>query len=102
MSKLAEQRLPDGLGHDRDWIFKLAAGSRASDVRVFGSLVSKAADTHDDIEILVDLEGGQSLLGLGEPWLAVQELLNHPIKLNTLAFLREVVRKRAQDEAILL
>lgn len=48
----------------RDEILQIAADHGARDVRVFGSLARGAARPDSDIDILVRLDPGRSLLGL--------------------------------------
>lgn len=100
MSKQAEQQLPREVIHHRDRILELAAERGATNVRVFGSLLHGTADKDSDIDILVDLETGRSLLDLGGLQMALQELLDRPVDLKTRGFLREDIRNRVEDEAV--
>lgn len=102
MSKQAEQQLPREVIRHRDRILELAAERGATNVRVFGSLLHGTADEESDIDILVDLESGRSLLDLGGLQMALQELLDRPVGLKTRGFLREDIRDRVEDEAVTL
>jgi uncharacterized protein len=48
----------------RDEILRIAAGHGARDVRVFGSLARDEAGPESDIDILVELDHGRSLLDI--------------------------------------
>lgn len=102
MSEQTEQELPEEVVRHRDRIRELAAERGATNVRVFGSLVHGEADENSDIDILVDLEPGRSLLDLGGLQMALQELLDRPVDLKTRGFLREDIRDRVEGEAIKL
>jgi len=102
MSKKAEHRLPREVVRHRDRILELAAERGATNVRVFGSVVHGSADEDSDIDILVDLESGRSLLDLGGLQMALQELFDRPVDLKTRGFLREDIRHRVEEEAIRL
>jgi hypothetical protein len=49
----------------RDDIMRLAARRGALNVRVFGSVARGESDARSDVDFLVDLEPGRSLLDLG-------------------------------------
>jgi len=57
--------LEDLLKHKKE-ILGLAKKHGAKNVRVFGSVVRGTANKNSDIDILVDLEPGTSLLNLGD------------------------------------
>jgi predicted nucleotidyltransferase len=100
MSEKAEQKLPQEVLRHRDRILELAAERGANNVRLFGSLLYETPDEGSDIDILVDLEPGRSLLDLGGLQMALQELLERPVDLKTPGFLREDIRDRVEKEAI--
>lgn len=50
------------LEQQREAILRIAAKYGARNVRVFGSTVRRAATEDSDVDILVDLEAGRSLL----------------------------------------
>lgn len=49
-------------------ILRCAAGHGAHDVRVFGSVARGEATTRGDVDLLVHMEPGRSLLDLVGPW----------------------------------
>jgi predicted nucleotidyltransferase len=55
----------DQLRENRDQILKIAERHGARNVRVFGSVARGEADDQSDIDLLVDMEPGRSLLDLG-------------------------------------
>ena len=53
------------LGEKREDILRIAAKYGARQVRVFGSVARGDADAQSDVDFLVELEAGRSLLDLG-------------------------------------
>ncbi len=53
------------IGNKREEVLALAARYGASNVRIFGSVARGTADTDSDIDFLVDMEKGRSLLRFG-------------------------------------
>lgn len=83
----------------RDAILRLAAERGAHNVRVFGSAARGEADQNSDVDFLVDLEPGRSLLDLGGLLMELQELLGRPVDVATEAGLRRRIRQRTLREA---
>ncbi len=83
----------------RDEILLLAKRRGAQNVRVFGSVARDQADEKSDIDFLVDLEPGRSLLDLGGLLMELQELLGCPVDVVTTAGLRSRIRERVLQEA---
>ncbi len=80
-------------------ILELAARRGATNVRVFGS-VARSADTREsDIDLLVDLEPGRSLVDLAGLGRDLSELLGVRVDVATPDILKEHVRRRALAEA---
>lgn len=52
------------LREKREDILRIAAKHGACNVRVFGSVARGEADETSDVDVLVDMEGGRSLLDL--------------------------------------
>ena len=63
----------------REEILRLAAARGASNVRVFGSIAAGYANEQSDIDLLVDLEPGRSLLELGGLAADLEELLGRRV-----------------------
>lgn len=63
------------LNHKRDEILTIAARYGARNVRVFGSMARGEARPGSDIDLLVDLEPGRSLLDHVGLWQDLEELL---------------------------
>jgi uncharacterized protein len=86
--------------HKRADILSLAVRHGARNVRLFGSIVRGEADAQSDIDILVDLEPGRSLLDLGGLLMDLQELLDCPVDVVTEKGLRPRLRERVLQEAV--
>jgi len=79
---------------------RIAAKHGAYNVRIFGSAARGEADAESDIEILVDLEPGRSLLDHAALLLDLQQLLGCKVDVVTTRGLRERIRERVLQEAI--
>jgi uncharacterized protein len=88
------------LGEKRTDILQIAAKYGARHVRVFGSVARGEADAHRDVDFLVDLEAGRSLLDLGGLQYELQSLLDHPVDVVTERGLKARMRERALREAV--
>lgn len=77
-----------------------AARRGAYNVRIFGSVARGEADERSDVDFLVELEPGRSLLDLGGLLMDLQQLLGHPVDVVTERGLRERIRERVLEEAI--
>ena len=80
-------------------ILALAAQHGATDVRVFGSVARLEDDAQSDIDFLVRLEPGRSLLDLGALLMDLQDLLDRDVDIVTEAGLRPRIRDRVLAEA---
>jgi uncharacterized protein len=74
----------------------------ARNVRVFGSVARGDADERSDIDFLVDLEPGRSLLDLGGLNLDLERLLGSKVDVVSSRGLRDRVRERVLREAVAL
>ena len=83
-------------------ILDLAARHGARNVRVFGSMARGEAGTESDVDFLVSMEPGRSLLDLGGLLLDLQDLLGRDVDVVTEKGLRSRVRDRVLDEAVAL
>jgi predicted nucleotidyltransferase len=93
-------RLRDRLPDLRDEIYRAAAESGARDVRVFGSVARGEERADSDVDFLVSLEPGRSLLDLARLELRLERLLGRPVDVVTEAGLRPPIRATALREAI--
>ena len=59
----------------REEILRRAARHGASNVRVFGSVVRGASATTSDVDLLVEMEPGRSLIDLVGLWQDLEDLL---------------------------
>lgn len=83
-------------------ILALAHRHGATNVRVFGSVARNEDDAQSDVDLLVDMDPGRSLLDLGALLMELQALLNRPVDVVTEAGLRERIRERVLREAVTL
>jgi uncharacterized protein len=82
----------------RDEIEAIARRHGAHDVRVFGSVVRGQADAQSNIDLLVDLEPGRSVMDLGGLLMDLREHLNCKVDVMTEAMLKPRIRERALRE----
>lgn len=90
----------EDLRRRRNEILKIAERRGAYNVRIFGSVARGEADERSDVDFLVELEPGRSLLDLGGLLMDLQQLLGHPVDVVTERGLRERIRERVLEEAI--
>ena len=84
----------------RDEIVEIARARGASRVRVFGSVARGEAADGSDIDFLVDLEPGRSLLDLGGLLMDLQDLLERNVDVVTERGLRPRVARRVLADAV--
>ena len=84
----------------RDEIRRLVQQSRASNPRVFGSVLRGRDTENSDLDILVDPLPGATLFDLGGLQIALQELLGVPVDLLTPGDLPHRARERVLREAV--
>ncbi|MBW4693620.1 MAG: nucleotidyltransferase family protein [Lyngbya sp. HA4199-MV5] len=83
-------------------ILQTAAHYGAYNVRVFGSVARNEASAESDIDFLVEMEPGRSLLDLGGLLMDLQTLLSCNVDVVTEKGLRARLRERVLREAISL
>jgi uncharacterized protein len=87
------------LGSKREEILRLAERHGAHNVRVFGSVVRGEAGPDSDIDLLIDLEAGRSLLEHAALLLELEDLLGRRVDVVTERGLRPRLRDRVLGEA---
>jgi predicted nucleotidyltransferase len=92
----AEERLRE----KREEILRIASKYGACNMRVFGSLARGEADEHSDIDFLVEMEPGRSLLDLGGLQYELESLLGCPVNVATVRGLKARIRERVLREAL--
>ncbi|HOC21432.1 MAG: Nucleotidyltransferase domain protein [Chloroflexi bacterium ADurb.Bin360] len=88
------------LRSQREAILHTATRYGAFNVRVFGSVARGEARADSDIDLLVELEPGRSLLDLGGLLMDLQALLRCKVDVVTENSLRPRVRERVLQEAV--
>ena len=69
-------------------------------LRIFGSVARGTDDEKSDVDFLVDLEPGRSLLDLGGLGMDLQELLGTKVDVVTPNGLKPRIRARVLEEAV--
>ncbi|MCE1254625.1 MAG: nucleotidyltransferase family protein [Anaerolineae bacterium] len=88
------------LKQKRELILETAARYGAYEVRVFGSVSRGEADEDSDIDLLVKLEPGRSLMDLGGLLYDLQNLLRTKVDVVTEKGLRPRIREQVLREAV--
>jgi uncharacterized protein len=87
------------LKEKREAILQIAAKHGARNMRVFGSVARGEAGKQSDIDFLVDLEPGRSLLDLGGLLMDLKDLLGRDVDLVTEESIYWLLRRRILKEA---
>ncbi|MBI3246260.1 MAG: nucleotidyltransferase family protein [Deltaproteobacteria bacterium] len=90
------------LQEKRNELFRIATRHGARNLRVFGSVARGEARPDSDVDFLVDMEAGRSLLDLGGLLMELQDLLHCKVDIVTEKGLRGRIRERVLREAISL
>jgi predicted nucleotidyltransferase len=91
------QKLLSAKRHD---ILRIAAKYGASNVRIFGSVARGEAGPDSDIDFLVEMEKGRSLMDRAGLQLELEELLGLRVDVATERSLKARVRDRIIKEAV--
>ena len=94
--------LKDLLQEKREDILRLAKEYGAFNVRVFGSVARGEADEKSDIDLLVTLENGCSLLDLVGLWMDLEELLQRKVDVVSEGGLRGGFGEHVLKDAVVL
>ena len=84
----------------RQDILNIAAKHGAYDVRICGSVVREEDNDSSDIDFLVKLEKGRSLLDHAALVVDLEDLLGQKIDIITESGLKERIRERVLSEAV--
>jgi hypothetical protein len=84
----------------REAILQLARRHGARGVRIFGSVARGDAVEGSDIDFLVTMDAGRSLLDLGGLLMDLRDLLGGPVDVVTPTSLGERVRAQVLQEAV--
>jgi predicted nucleotidyltransferase len=84
----------------RSEILHLASLHGATNIRIFGSVARGEADERSDVDYLVDMGSGRSLLDLGGLLEDLRALLSLPVDVVTERGLKARIRDRVLREAI--
>jgi hypothetical protein len=87
------------LKNKKDKIIQIAKNYGAYNVRIFGSVARGQADEKSDIDFLVDLEEGRTILDLGGLWNDLNELLEIRVEVFTENTLKPKIRANILKEA---
>lgn len=84
----------------RSEILQIARHHGASNVRIFGSVARGEAGPDSDVDLLVDMDPGRSLLDLGGLLVDLQTLLGVDVDVVTEKGLRSRIRAQVMQETI--
>lgn len=93
-------RTRDRLNQQRDAIHAVARDHGASNVRLFGSVARDEDDETSDVDLLVTLEPGRTLLDLARLEIRLESLIGRPVDVMTEASLKEPIRSAALRDSI--
>ena len=83
----------------REAILAIACRYGACNLRIFKSVVRGDADSTSDVDFLVELEPGRSVMDLGGVLMDLQEHLHCKVDVMTPAMLKPRIRERVLREA---
>jgi len=92
----------DILASHREQIQRIAGGHGARSLRVFGSVVRGAARADSDVDLLVEMEPGRTLLDLIAIKQDVEDLLGREVHVVTEAAVSPYMRESVLEEAVSL
>jgi len=84
----------------REQVLETAAHYGAFNVRIFGSVARGEADENSDIDFLVDMQEGRSLMDLGGLLIDLQTLLGVDVDVVTENGIRKRIREDIRREAV--
>jgi hypothetical protein len=84
----------------REQILQIASRHGASNLRIFGSVARGDADPKSDVDFLINLEPGRSLLDHAALLLDLEKLLGCKVDVVTERGLKERIRERVLRETL--
>lgn len=84
----------------REEILRLASLHGVHNLRIFGSVARGAATAESDLDLLVDLEPGATLIDLGAFQIDMEELLGRRVDVVEPSALHWYIRDRVLAEAV--
>ena len=84
----------------REEILNIAAKHGAHNVRIIGSVARYEDDPNSDIDMLVELEPGRTLLDHSAMILELEELLDIKVDIASDRGLRDRIKRRIMEEAV--
>ncbi len=88
------------LKEKREEVLRIAARHGARNIRVFGSVARGEAGPESDLDLLVEMEPGRSLLDMGGLLMDLQDLLGCRVDVVTEKGLRERIRDKVLKDAV--
>ena len=88
------------LKEKREDILRIAAKHGARNVRVFGSVVRGEARPNSDVDFLVDMQPGRTLLDMGGLLMDLRDALGQEVDVVTERGLKTRIRERVLKEAM--
>lgn len=88
------------LKEKREEILRIAAKHGARNIRVFGSVARGEGDEKSDIDFLVEMEAGRSLLDMGGLLMDLRQLLGREVDIVTEQGLKKRIRDRVLRQAV--
>jgi hypothetical protein len=95
----AKMSLKNALKQHRGEIIKIAARHGVHNIRIFGSVEKETEGPDSDVEFLVDLDKGRSLLDLGGMAIDLQQLLGRKVDIVTEKGLHWYIKETILNEA---
>jgi predicted nucleotidyltransferase len=90
------------LREKKNEILRVAEKHGAHNVRIFGSVARGQADDQSDIDLLVSMDPGRSLLDHAALWLEMQQLLGQEVDVVSERGLKPRIREHVLRESRLL
>lgn len=88
--------------HLRADLVAVAAAHGVMNLRVFGSVARGEDRPGSDVDLLADLPGGMSLVGLGQAQADLEDVLGSPVDLVPASSLKDAVGEHAEADLIAL